>query len=167
LLRQLGDALEYAHSMQVLHLDIKPGNIIQRGGSNHIKVVDFGLAKIMTDAATSITQQEDSQVTVIGTPQYMAPEQIQNTGVDARTDIYAMGLTLFYLVTGRTPFEIKKITDPLEIARMQVHSSLPRPTTLRATLPTSVDDVFIKCTQKTPGARYQSAREFLDALETM
>jgi tetratricopeptide (TPR) repeat protein len=166
-LQQLAEALDYAHSMQVLHLDIKPGNIIQRAGSSFIKVVDFGLAKIMTDAATSVTQEEDSQVTVIGTPQYMAPEQIQNTGVDARTDIYAMGLTLFYLVTGRTPFDIKKVTDPLEIARMQVHSSLPRPTTLRATLPSAVDDVFIKCTQKSQGARYQSAREFMEALQTI
>ncbi|MGI8905072.1 MAG: protein kinase domain-containing protein [Candidatus Sumerlaeaceae bacterium] len=166
-LTQLAEALEYAHSMQVLHLDIKPGNVIQRAGSAHIKVVDFGLAKIITDAATSMTHQEDSQQTIIGTPQYMAPEQIQNTGVDARTDLYSLGLTLFYFLTGRTPFEIKKITDPLEIARMQVQSSLPRPTTLRATLPSAVDEIFIKCVQKSPGARFQSAREFLEALQTL
>ena len=74
---------------------------------------------------------------------------------------------MFYLLTGRTPFDIKKVTDPLEIAHMQVHMAFPRPSTLRATLPGRADEIFIKCTQKSPGARYQSPREFLTELESL
>ncbi len=160
--RQLADALDYAHSQQVLHRDIKPGNVILRQAGD-IKVVDFGLAKILSDAAPKpLDTDDDSQRTLLGTPQYMAPEQILGNAVDPRTDIYAMGLTLFFVLTGRTPFDVRKVTDPLEISRMQVHSSFPRPSTLRATLPRKVDEVFVRCTQKNPGDRYSSAREFLE-----
>jgi tetratricopeptide (TPR) repeat protein len=158
---QVADALMYAHSQQVLHRDVKPGNVILRQ-SGDIKVVDFGVAKIISDAATNVAVEEDSQRTLVGTPQYMAPEQILGTGVDVRTDIYAMGLTLFFLVTGRTPFDVKKISDPVEISRMQVHSSFPRPSTLRATLPAKLDDVFVRCTQKSPSDRYASVKVFME-----
>ncbi len=158
---QLADALIYAHSQQVLHRDVKPANIIRRD-SGDIKVVDFGVAKILSDAATYALAEEDSQRTLVGTPQYMAPEQILGQPLDQRTDIYALGLTLFYLVTGRTPFDVKKVTDPVEISQMQVHASFPKPSTLRATLPPKLDEVFIKCTQKNPNDRYSSVREFLE-----
>lgn len=160
LIRQVADALHYAHSQQVLHLDVKPGNVIVRPGG-HIKVVDFGLSKILSDAATSTPVDDDSQRTLVGTPQYMAPEQILGQPVDPRTDVYSLGLTLFYVLTGRTPFEIKKIGDPLEISRMQVHASFPRPSTINATLPSKVDDLFVRCTQKSPADRYQTVADFL------
>jgi len=163
---QLADALIYAHSQQVLHRDIKPANVILRQ-SGDIKVVDFGVAKILSDAATYAFAEEDSQRTLVGTPQYMAPEQILGLPVDARIDIYALGLTIFYLVTGRTPFDVKKVTDPVEISQMQVHSSFPKPSTLRATLPAKLDEIFIKCTQKSPNDRYSSVREFLDDFLTL
>ena len=161
--RQLNDALIYAHSQQVLHRDIKPGNIIVRS-TGEIKVVDFGLAKILTDAASHVAANEDSQRTLVGTPQYMAPEQILGTPVDARTDIYALGLTMFYVLTGRTPFDVKKITDPLEISRMQINSSFPRPSTLRATLPSQIDELFVRCTQKNPADRYPTVNDFAEDL---
>jgi tetratricopeptide (TPR) repeat protein len=162
IMRQLCSALDYAHSEQVLHRDIKPGNIILRP-TGDIKVVDFGLAKILSDAqARQPDPDDDSQRTLIGTPQYMAPEQILANPVDARTDIYSLGLTLFYLLTGRTPFDVKKVSDPLEVSRMQVHAAFPRPSTLRATLPRKVDEVFMKCTQKAPEERYQTVMEFVD-----
>ncbi|AXA35544.1 MAG: hypothetical protein D6691_05910 [Candidatus Hydrogenedentota bacterium] len=158
---QLADALMYAHSQQVLHRDIKPANVIKRE-SGDIKVVDFGVAKILSDAATCAIAEEDSQRTLVGTPQYMAPEQILGQPVDARTDIYALGLTIFYLVTGRTPFDVKKVTDPVEISQMQVHSSFPLPSTINATLPPKLDEIFVRCTRKNPNDRYSSVREFLD-----
>jgi tetratricopeptide (TPR) repeat protein len=158
---QLADALIYAHSQQVLHRDVKPANVILRE-SGDIKVVDFGVAKILSDAATFAMVEEDSQRTLVGTPQYMAPEQILGQPLDARTDIYALGLTIFYLVTGRTPFDVKKVTDPVEISQMQVHTSFPKPSTLRATLPAKLDEIFVKCTQKTPNDRYGSVKEFLE-----
>ncbi len=163
---QLADALIYAHSQQVLHRDVKPANVIQRE-SGDIKVVDFGVAKILSDAATYALAEEDSQRTLVGTPQYMAPEQILGQPVDARADIYALGLTIFYLVTGRTPFDIKKVTDPVEISQMQVHSSFPKPSTLRATLPAKLDEIFIRCTQKNPNDRYLSVKEFLEDFLTL
>lgn len=163
---QLADALIYAHSQQVLHRDIKPANVIQRE-SGQIKVVDFGVAKILSDAATFALVEEDSQRTLVGTPQYMAPEQILGLALDARTDIYALGLTLFYLVTGRTPFDVKKITDPVEISQMQVHSSFPKPSTLRASLPAKLDEIFMRCTQKNPNDRYANVREFLEDFEQL
>jgi tetratricopeptide (TPR) repeat protein len=163
---QLADALIYAHSQQVLHRDVKPANVIQRE-SGDIKVVDFGVAKILSDAATYAAIDEDSQRTLVGTPQYMAPEQILGLPVDARADIYALGLTIFYLVTGRTPFDVKKVTDPVEISQMQVHSSFPKPSTLRATLPQKLDEIFIRCTQKSPNDRYASVKEFLEDFLTL
>jgi serine/threonine protein kinase len=161
--RQLCEALMYAHSQSVLHLDIKPGNVILRQ-SGGVKVVDFGLARILSEAAANAGLREDSQPTLVGTPQYMAPEQIMGTEVDCRTDIYSLGMTLYYLLTGRTPFDVKKITDPVEIARMQVHASFPRPSTLRATLPPKFDEVFARCTQKSPSDRYPSVQALLDDL---
>jgi serine/threonine-protein kinase len=166
ILEQLADALIYAHSQQVLHLDVKPGNIILRH-SGEIKVVDFGLAKILSEAAAKATANEDSQLTLVGTPQYMAPEQILGNAPDVRTDIYGLGLTLFYLLTGRTPFDARRISDPTEIARLQVHSSLPRPSTLRATLPEIVDEIFVKCTQKDPDDRYSDVRAFLEDISRL
>jgi serine/threonine-protein kinase len=162
IMRHVCSALDYAHSQQVLHRDIKPGNVILRPTTD-VKVVDFGLAKILSDAqARDPEPNDDSQRTLIGTPQYMAPEQILAGAVDQRTDIYSLGLTLFYLLTGRTPFDVKKVTDPLEVSRMQVHSGFPRPSTLRATLPRKVDEVFLKCTQKSPDERYQSVADFVE-----
>lgn len=157
---QLADALEYAHSQQVLHGDIKPGNVILRS-TGDVKVVDFGLAKILTEAASRSRASDDSQSTLIGTPQYMAPEQILGGGVDCRTDIYALGLTLFYVLTGRTPFEVKRVTDPLEISRMQVNASFPVPSMLRATLPPKLDLIFVRCTQKNPAERYPNIEAFM------
>jgi serine/threonine-protein kinase len=79
--------------------------------------------------------------------------------------MYSLGLILFVLATGRNPFEIRKLTDPLEIARMQVSSGFPMPSTIRATLPESVDSLFVKCTKKNPAERYGSADEFLEEVK--
>ena len=165
-MRQLCDALVYAHEQSVLHLDIKPGNVIRRV-TGDIKVVDFGLARIIHDAAAQGLDPDDSQPTLVGTPQYMAPEQILGGDVGERTDIYALGLTLFYIVTGHTPFDIKRITDPAEISRLQIHGSFPRPSTLRATLPPKVDGVFMRCTQKSASDRYPNVRALLDDINAM
>lgn len=164
-LDQVSQALDYAHGRQVLHLNMKPANVIMRN-STELKVVDFGLAQILSDAATSapVGPGADEQATQILSPHYLAPEQILGEAVDIRTDIYALGLVLFYLLTGKTPFELKRINDPIEISRLQVQSSFPAPSMLRATLPRKVDVVFSTCTQKNPTDRYGSISEFIAEL---
>ncbi|MBX7247252.1 MAG: protein kinase [Candidatus Sumerlaeaceae bacterium] len=160
IVRQLVDALNYAHSESVLHLDLKPANILVRE-SGEAKLCDLGVAAMVNDYRQANSEFEDSQLALVESPQYLAPEQILHSGVDARTDVYALGLSLFYFLTGRTPFEVRKISDPVEIARVQLHSSFPRPSTLRATLPSKADEIFMKCTQKNPEDRYQSIGDFM------
>jgi tetratricopeptide (TPR) repeat protein len=157
-MKQTCDALTYAHDQNVLHRDIKPSNMIHKT-TGDVKIVDFGINQIVTDAATSANFSGENSTVAIN-PQYMAPEQITGNPVSIRTDIYGLGLSMFYLLTGHTPFDMKKITDPTEISRMQVQGALPVPSMLRATLSPKVDSVFVKCTQKNPADRYDSVAEF-------
>lgn len=154
---QLLEALDYAHSQDVCHLNLRPDVITQSSedGSPYI-LGGLGVPvrlPISTEPVYATTPDID--------PQYMAPEQIIGSDVDSRTDIYAFGLLLFFVLTGRTPFEVKRVQDTQEIARMQVQTSLTRPSTIRATLPAKVDDIFLKCVYKSPLSRYQSISELL------
>lgn len=162
-MKQSCDALTYAHDQNVLHRDVKPSNMIHKT-TGEVKIVDFGINQLVTDAATS-ANLSDSNNTVAVNPQYLAPEQITGNPVSVRTDIYGLGLSMFYLLTGHTPFDMKKITDPMEISRMQVQGALPVPSMLRATLSPKVDQVFVKCTQKNPTDRYESIAEFWQDFE--
>lgn len=161
---QVASAVEYAHGQDILHLDMKPSNVLLRT-TGDVKVVDFGVSKLLLEAATGMNDDGNSQFTIVNTPQYMAPEQITGNAADVRTDIYALGLTLFFLLTGRTPFEAKKVADPAEITRMQLHSSFPLPSMLRATLPSKLDMIFVRCTQKNPADRYTAIEEMMKDLE--
>ena len=158
-------ALQEAHELGIVHRDLKPENVIverQRGGTDLVKVVDFGLAKIAggTTRSTSIT----SPGLVCGTPDYMAPEQGRGDEVDGRGDIYAMGVMLFELLSDRLPYTadtppavvLKHMTDPIPDPReMAPHRGIP----------VALADIAIRAMQKEADARFQRADEMAEALQ--
>jgi tetratricopeptide (TPR) repeat protein len=163
MMKQVCDALSYAHNQNILHQDLKPSNMIHRT-TGEVKIVDFGINQLLTDAATN-PEATGEMGTLSLNPQFLAPEQITGNPVSTRTDIYALGLALFYLLTGKTPFDVKRVSDPTEVSRMQVQGSLPIPSMLRATLPSKLDLIFVKCTQKNPAERYATVEEFQEDLD--
>jgi serine/threonine protein kinase len=160
-LGQLLEALEYAHSLDICHLNLRPEVVFIRQ--------DKELRLCLSGFGAPVRQPQYTEPVYLTMPdydpQFMAPEQIIGTDVDSRTDIYAFGLLMFFVLTGRTPFEVKRINDTQEIARMQVQVSLPRPSAIRATLPSIVDEVFLKCVSKSVLSRYQSVPELLGDLQ--
>jgi serine/threonine-protein kinase len=164
LMRQLLAGLAHAHSHGIVHRDVKPANVMvseEIGTGRHVRILDFGLARLRGTTATSVTQT----AVVVGTPNYMAPEQTVAGETDARTDVYAAGIILFEMVTGRRPFSAP---DTMELFNM--HRSAPVPK-LRdsapeyAEVPPGLDAIVRKALAKDPGDRYQSTVEFAEALD--
>jgi ligand-binding sensor domain-containing protein len=157
ILEQVGRALDYAHSQGVLHRDIKPSNVLvdERGDTF---LTDFGIAKLVAETA-----QFTASGAIIGTPAYMAPEQGMAEPVDHRCDIYALGVVLYELVTGRVPYEAE---TPLAVMLKHINDPLPLPRQLRPGLPEAVERVILKAMAKSPDDRFQSAREMIEALRT-
>ncbi|MCP5419143.1 MAG: serine/threonine protein kinase [Gammaproteobacteria bacterium] len=151
---QVLTGLGYAHQFSIVHRDIKPGNIILLD-SGQVKVADFGIARI---ESTNITQQG----VLIGTPSYMSPEQFRGQEVDLRTDLYSTGVVLYQLLTGEIPYPGKTFT---EILYKVASSEMRDVRELNPTVPDSLNNVVQKALAKDPGWRYQSAREFADALQ--
>lgn len=142
-------ALEVSHEMGLVHRDIKPGNVMitKRGV---VKVMDFGIARAMQSGVTSMTQTG----MVVGTPQYLSPEQALGRGVDARSDLYSVGIMLFELLTGRLPFDAD---SPLAIAYAHVQEEPPRPSSINQTVPPAVDALVARTLKKNPNERFPSA----------
>jgi serine/threonine protein kinase len=142
-------ALEISHEMGLVHRDIKPGNVmVTRRGV--VKVMDFGIARAMQSGAMSMTQTG----MVVGTPQYLSPEQALGRGVDARSDLYAVGVMLFQLTTGRLPFEAD---SPLAIAYAHVQEEPVAPSSINRSLPPGVDALVARAMKKNPNERFPSA----------
>ncbi|MHB9860487.1 protein kinase domain-containing protein [Streptomyces sp. YIM S03343] len=147
-------ALEISHEMGLVHRDIKPGNVMvtKRG---IVKVMDFGIARAMQSGVTSMTQTG----MVVGTPQYLSPEQALGRGVDARSDLYSVGIMLFQLVTGRLPFEAD---SPLAIAYAHVQEAPVAPSSINRVLPPAVDALVARALKKNPNERFPTAEAMRD-----
>ncbi|MDK1473192.1 protein kinase [Streptomyces sp. 549] len=146
-------ALEASHEMNLVHRDIKPGNVmITRRGV--VKVMDFGIARAMQSGVTSMTQTG----MVVGTPQYLSPEQALGRGVDARSDLYTVGIMLFELLTGRLPFDAD---SPLAIAYAHVQEEPPTPSSINRAVPPAVDALVARALRKNPNERFPSAEAML------
>ncbi|MCG8424252.1 MAG: serine/threonine protein kinase [Proteobacteria bacterium] len=159
-LEPIGAALSAAHTAQCVHRDIKASNIATTtiDGKRVVKLLDFGIAKLMEcDPGKSVVTKAGHR---IGTPSTMAPEQITGAALGPATDIYALGVLLFRLLTGQYPFYSP---DPIEIERMHMGSPPPRPSYLAPVTP-AVEAVVLRCLEKNPAARYPSVHSFLAAL---
>jgi serine/threonine-protein kinase len=144
-------ALEYSHQAGIVHRDIKPGNVmVTRNGD--VKVMDFGIARSMNDSQATMTQTAQ----VIGTAQYLSPEQARGERVDARSDLYSTGCLMYELLTGRPPFQGD---SPVAIAYQHVRENPVPPTQLDPQLPRWADAIVLKAMAKAPSDRYQSAAE--------
>ncbi len=164
-LRQVLAALGEAHDLGIVHRDLKPENVILeplRRGGDFVKVVDFGLAKLKAgdDHATNVT----SPGIVCGTPDYMAPEQGRGDPIDGRSDLYAVGVILFQLLTGRLPFEAD---SPTQVVMMHLSIPVPDPRQVapERDIPDPLVDVCLQSLKKDAKERYQDAHEFADALK--
>ncbi|UNS97978.1 protein kinase [Streptomyces tubbatahanensis] len=147
-------ALEVSHEMGLVHRDIKPGNVMltKRGV---VKVMDFGIARAMQSGVTSMTQTG----MVVGTPQYLSPEQALGRGVDARSDLYSVGIMLFELLTGRLPFDAD---SPLAIAYAHVQEEPVSPSSINQSIPAAVDALVARTLKKNPNERFPSADSMHD-----
>lgn len=158
IVESVADALAYAHRRGVYHRDVKPGNIILKPldvGQTNIAglpfqpvLTDFGLAKLAEGGVHSITGM------AMGTPAYMAPEQCEGLEIDGRADIYALGIVLYELVTGRVPFYVKTLTEAI---RAHTKEPPPPPRSVAPDLPSQVEEIILKALAKRPQDRYQTA----------
>ncbi len=153
---QVSEALAAAHERGVVHRDIKPGNI-RLTREERVKVLDFGLAKLLQPfSLTAATESVSETGVVAGTLPYMAPEQLRGEAVDARADIYSLGVVLYELATRRRPFQetlSTALTDAI------LHKPAPPPGRLRSGLSAELEHIILKCLEKDPENRYQSAKE--------
>ncbi len=144
-------ALDYSHQAGIVHRDIKPGNVmVTRNGD--VKVMDFGIARAMSDAQATMTQTAQ----VIGTAQYLSPEQARGERVDARSDLYSAGCLLYELLTGRPPFTGD---SPVAIAYQHVRENPVPPSRVDPDVPAWADAIVLKAMAKSPADRYQTAAD--------
>ncbi len=149
--------LEYAHHAGLVHRDIKPANVMLTP-TGAVKVMDFGIARALADVGQTMTQTQ----AVVGTAQYLSPEQARGENVDARSDLYSTGCLLFELLTGRPPF---MGDSPVSVAYQHVREEAPRPSQFASDVPPELDAIVGKSLQKDRNARYSSAQEFSAALQ--
>ena len=150
-------ALQYSHDNHLVHRDIKPGNIMLTSDGK-VKVMDFGIARALTDSQSTMTQTN----AVVGTAQYLSPEQARGETVDERSDLYSTGVVLFELLTGRPPF---KGDSAVAVAYQHVEQIPPTPSSILSDIPDSLDRVVLKALAKNRDDRYRSAAEMLSDLQ--
>lgn len=149
-------ALEYSHRAGIVHRDIKPANVIITS-DGRVKVMDFGIARAIADSSSTMTQTQ----AVVGTAQYLSPEQARGETVDARSDLYSAGCLLYEMLTGRPPF----IGDsPVSVAYQHVREEPQHPVKLNPEVPDALDKVVMHSLKKDKSERFQDAATFLKAL---
>ena len=159
---QCAEVLGAAHRQGVIHRDLKPDNLMLMSGEGdryNVKVLDFGIAKMVDDERGQVTETGS----VFGTPEFMSPEQAQGHEADPRSDLYALGIILFYAMTGRLPF-----TDESQYKILEAHikTGPPRPSEVsEIDVPLGIEAVIMKCLNKDPSGRFQNAEELVAALE--
>jgi serine/threonine-protein kinase len=154
--RQICRGLHAAHEQGIIHRDIKPQNVLI-DAKGEIKLMDFGVAR-MAEAPEAMTQAG----LIVGTPHYMSPEQVQGKQLDARTDVYAMGVLLYELVAGRRPFESSSLTG---ILTAHITEKPKPPIELRADIGRELNAIILRCLEKDPKARYADAGALLADLD--
>lgn len=156
---QVLSALSYAHQLGLVHRDLKADNVLlarKHDGSDRAKVIDFGLVKMLGDTFGGSLQGLTADGALFGTPQYMAPEQIMGEGVDGRTDLYAFGVLLFLMLTGRVPYDHEQVT---EIWRSHLQAEIPSIVGTAAGLDDpDLDAVVATLLAKRPNERFSNAR---------
>lgn len=156
IITQVGDALGYAHARGMIHRDVKPSNVLIDERGNCL-LTDFGLAR-MTDASAKLT----SSGAVMGTPAYMSPEQGAGHALDGRSDIYSLGIIFYEMVTGQVPYQAE---TPIAIVFKHIQDPLPPVRKFVPDLPEEIELVLLKSLAKSPADRYQTAEDFVHAVE--
>jgi eukaryotic-like serine/threonine-protein kinase len=149
-------ALDFSHRNGIVHRDVKPGNVMITPQGT-VKVMDFGIARAVSDSAATMT----STAAVIGTAQYLSPEQARGEAVDARSDVYSLGCLLYELVTGAPPFTGD---SPVSVAYQHVREDPRLPSSVNPAIPPELDAIVMKAMSKNPANRYQSAAEMRNDL---
>ncbi|MCB0308337.1 MAG: serine/threonine protein kinase, partial [Bdellovibrionales bacterium] len=153
ILKQLIDGLDYAHSKNVVHRDLTTNNIMITK-QKAIKIMDFGLARVMKEL-------QNEQSIIGGTPSFMSPEQTLGKPIDLRTDIYSLGICIFELTLGELPFQKG------DLGYHHLHTTPPTPKRIDPSIPTVLNDVILKCLEKSPDARFQSISEIKEIIESL
>ncbi|MCA9130216.1 MAG: serine/threonine protein kinase [Planctomycetales bacterium] len=154
---QIASGLSAAHAQGLVHRDIKPANILLENGVERVQITDFGLARAVDDA--SVTRSG----VISGTPQYMSPEQARGESIDHRSDLFSLGSVMYFMLVGRSPFRAETTMGVLD----RINNDEPRsPREVRSEIPEWLEAIVLRCLQKDPNKRFQSASELFELLES-
>lgn len=158
--KQVAEALAEAHAVGVIHRDLKPGNIFLAEPNDSVKVLDFGIAKILSNSTVADPKELTVMGTAVGTVEYMAPEQLMGGRADQRTDIYTLGTLMYEMIVGRRPFN----AAGLALLTEQLSNPVPAPSE-QLDVPKAVDDVLLKCMAHDLDERFQNVRDLQAAID--